>query len=90
MLYIWGNSHPNNNNIRRNTNLIDKETIKRLMGAISFGYGIFLLTASLLPTKLLRIISIFGFEGNRDIGISCLTFSRESDDIRSTISTLVS
>lgn len=57
------------------------------MGAAAFGYGIFQLTSSLLPAKLLKIISIFGFEGNRDLGISCLMFARTSTDMRAILST---
>lgn len=59
------------------------------MGAASFGYGIFQLTASLLPAKLLKIISIFGFEGNRDIGVACLMFARLSSDMRAILATYV-
>lgn len=57
------------------------------MGAAAFGYGIFQLTSSLLPNKLLKIISIFGFEGNRDIGIACLMFTRKSSDMRAVLAT---
>lgn len=59
----------------------------RLMGAVSFGYGIFQLSASLLPLSLLRIISFFGFEGNRVRGIDCLMYARLSDDMRAPLAT---
>lgn len=58
------------------------------MGAVSFGYGIFQLSASLLPLSLLRIISFFGFEGSRSMGINCLMHSRLSDDMRAPLSSL--
>lgn len=58
------------------------------MGAVAFGYGIFQLSASMLPMNLLRIISFFGFEGNRKTGISCLMFARLSTDMRATLATL--
>lgn len=67
---------------------IAPEHIQRLMGAVSFGYGIFQLSASLLPLSLLRIISFFGFEGNRTMGIRCLMHSRLSDDMRAPLSSL--
>lgn len=69
--------------------VIDTNTLKHLMAASSFGYGLFQLTTSLLPAKLLKIISIFGFEGNRDIGVSCLTYARSSSDMRATLATFV-
>lgn len=50
--------------------------------------GLFLLVSSLLPSKLLKIISIFGFEGNRNVGLSCLTYARTSNDVRSILATL--
>lgn len=52
------------------------------MGAASFGYGIFQLTVSLLPPNLIKFISFLGFGGNRDVGLSCLMYSENSDDIR--------
>lgn len=64
---------------------IEPDEIKRLMGAISFGYGIFQLSASLLPNHLLKIINFFGFESNRTVGISSLMYSRLSSDMRSTM-----
>lgn len=69
--------------------VIDSNALKHLMAASSFGYGLFQLTTSLLPAKLLNIISIFGFEGNRDIGVSCLTYARSSTDMRATLATFV-
>lgn len=64
---------------------MNQKDIERLMGAVSFGYGLFQLMSSLLPNKILKVISIFGFEGNRDIGMSCLKFARTSADMRSTL-----
>ncbi|XP_052866017.1 tetratricopeptide repeat protein 39C-like [Anopheles cruzii] len=64
------------------------EDIQRLMGAISFGYGVFQLSISLLPPSLLKLISFLGFEGDRTMGIACLSFSRHSDDMRAPLATL--
>lgn len=66
---------------------IDKEDLKRLMGAASFGYGLFQLSVSLLPPNLLKLISFFGFEGDRRIGIACLKHSRQSEDMRAPLAT---
>ena len=51
------------------SNGIPVVTLKRLMSAVSFGYGIFHLAVSLLPPKLLHLINAFGFEGDRQTGI---------------------
>ena len=51
------------------SNGIPVATVKRLMSAVSFGYGIFHLAVSLLPPKLLHLINAFGFEGDRQTGI---------------------
>ncbi|XP_058059382.1 tetratricopeptide repeat protein 39C-like isoform X2 [Anopheles bellator] len=64
------------------------EDIQRLMGAISFGYGVFQLSISLLPPSLLKLISFLGFEGDRTMGIACLSFSRHSVDMRAPLATL--
>ncbi|XP_040155914.1 tetratricopeptide repeat protein 39C-like isoform X1 [Anopheles arabiensis] len=64
------------------------EDIHRLMGAISFGYGVFQLSISLLPPSLLKLISFLGFEGDRAMGIACLSFSRQSTDMRAPLATL--
>lgn len=66
---------------------ISKEDLKRLMGAASFGYGLFQLSVSLLPPNLLKLISFFGFEGDRRIGIACLKHSRQSEDMRAPLAT---
>lgn len=67
------------NNIDAN----DFEEIRRLVGAVNFGYGIFQLCISLLPPHILKLISLFGFQGDRKFGINCLKLSRLSTDFRS-------
>lgn len=56
--------------------------IIRLMGAVSFGYGLFQLGVSLLPPSLIRLINIFGFSTNRENGIACLMYARLGSDMR--------
>ncbi|TRY69575.1 hypothetical protein TCAL_08624 [Tigriopus californicus] len=70
-----------------NPSTISAATIKRLMSAVSFGFGIFHLAVSLLPPKLLNIISFFGFEGDRQTGIQALHFARQGNDMRGPIAT---
>jgi hypothetical protein len=57
------------------------------MSAVSFGYGLFHLAVSLLPPKLLHFINLFGFEGDRQIGIQALHFARQGGDMRGPIAT---
>ena len=67
--------------------LLPPQTIRRLMSAVSFGYGIFHLAVSLLPPKLLNIIHFLGFEGDRQTGIQALHFCRQGPDMRSPLAT---
>ncbi|XP_066253168.1 uncharacterized protein [Euwallacea similis] len=70
------------------TEIIDKKTIMRLMGAISFGYGLFQLGVSLLPPSLTRLMSILGFAANRHTGIACLMYARLGIDMRAPLASL--
>ena len=67
--------------------LLPPQTIRRLMAAVSFGYGIFHLAVSLLPPKLLNVIYFLGFEGDRQTGIQALHFARQGPDMRSPLAT---
>lgn len=62
-------------------------TIKRLMAAVSFGYGLFHLAVSMLPPKLVNVVSFLGFEGDRQTGIQALLFARQGNDMRGPIAT---
>ena len=68
---------------------ISSSTVRRLMGAVSFGYGLFHLAVSLLPNKLLNVVHLLGFEGDRQTGIQALLFSRQGSDMRAPIATYV-
>lgn len=61
---------------------IEAADVQNLMGGICFGYGALQLCISLLPPNLLKLISIFGFEGDKNTGIQCLMQARKSNDIR--------
>lgn len=86
----YHNQHPNAyqyHQYRSQCQNISKEDLQRLMSAVSFGYGLFQLSVSLLPPNLLKLISFFGFEGDRRTGITCLKHSRQSDDMRAPLAT---
>ncbi|XP_040567969.1 tetratricopeptide repeat protein 39C isoform X2 [Lepeophtheirus salmonis] len=72
----------------RHLELIDVQNIKRLMSAVSFGFGLFHLAVSLLPPKLLNVIHFLGFEGDRQTGIQALHFTRQGSDMRGPLATL--
>ncbi|KAJ8957402.1 hypothetical protein NQ318_004882 [Aromia moschata] len=67
---------------------IDTATIERLMGAVSFGYGLFQLGISLLPPSLSKLTNILGFGANRQDGLSCLMYARLGRDMRAPLATL--
>ncbi|CAH1116013.1 unnamed protein product [Phaedon cochleariae] len=67
---------------------IEKEVIIRLMGAVSFGYGLFQLGISLLPPTLMRLINILGFAADRQNGLACLMYARLGSDMRAPLATL--
>lgn len=64
---------------------IEINELIRLLGATCYGYGLFLLSISLMPNNLLRLISIFGIDGNKETGLECLLYARKSKDLRAPI-----
>jgi hypothetical protein len=40
-------------------------TIKRLLGSVSFGFGLFQIALSFVPPKIMKLIKFLGFEGDR-------------------------
>ena len=81
------NSLPTTKNDMDAASLIPAATVRRLMAAVSFGYGLFHLAVSLLPPKLLNVIHFLGFEGDRQTGIQALHFSRQGNDMRGPLAT---
>ncbi|XP_017326821.1 tetratricopeptide repeat protein 39C isoform X2 [Ictalurus punctatus] len=67
---------------------VTAESLGRLKGSVSFGYGLFHLCISMVPPHLLRIINLLGFPGSRQEGLSALAYSSESKDMRAPLSTL--
>ncbi|KAF6199280.1 hypothetical protein GE061_007306 [Apolygus lucorum] len=90
-------AEPSNSGIRKrlyqffspvSTPQICPEEVKRLMCAVSFGYGLFHLCVSLLPTSALRFVHILGFASDRKVGIEALMFSRSGPDMRAPLASL--
>ena len=63
------------------------EVVNRLLGAVCLGYGSFQLLISMLPPKVLKIIEFLGFEGDREVGLSCLDICSHSRDMKSPMAT---
>lgn len=51
---------------------LTRETLSRLLGAVSFGYGLFQLALSMIPDKILKLIEFLGFHGDKVAGLEAL------------------
>ncbi|XP_054580059.1 tetratricopeptide repeat protein 39C isoform X2 [Eptesicus fuscus] len=67
---------------------VSEETLSRLRGAVSFGYGLFHLCISMVPPNLLKIVNLLGFPGDRHQGLSSLMCASESKDMKAPLATL--
>uniref|UniRef100_H3B7F6 Tetratricopeptide repeat domain 39C n=1 Tax=Latimeria chalumnae TaxID=7897 RepID=H3B7F6_LATCH len=67
---------------------ISEESLNRLKGSVSFGYGLFHLCISMVPPNLLKIINMLGFPGDRLQGLSSLMYASESKDMKAPLATL--
>ncbi|XP_064881229.1 tetratricopeptide repeat protein 39B [Oncorhynchus nerka] len=54
------------------------ESFRQFEGGVRLGIGSFNLMLSLLPQRILRLLEVIGFSGNRDFGLSGLTGSSGS------------
>jgi len=63
------------------------DDMDRLLGAVSFGYGIFRLFITLIPPKILWWIQLLGFEGDQDEGLALLEYASQSNDVKAPIAT---
>ncbi|XP_078450407.1 tetratricopeptide repeat protein 39C [Lampetra planeri] len=63
-------------------------TLQRLMGAVSFGYGLFHLCISMVPPNLLKIVNLLGFPGDRQQGLRSLAYASQSRDMKAPLATL--
>ena len=53
-----------------------------LRGAVYFGYGLMNIIMSLIPPKLMKLANLFGFHGDRQVGLQALEFSSNSQDMK--------
>ena len=56
--------------------------LHRLRGAVYFGYGIMNIVLSLIPPKLMKLANLFGFSGDRRLGLEALEFASRSQDMK--------
>ena len=61
----------------------------RLRGAVYFGYGLMNIIVSLIPPKLMKLANLFGFHGNRRVGLQALEFSSNSQDMKAPLARCV-
>ncbi len=54
----------------------------RLRGAVYFGYGLMNIVMSLIPPNLMKLANLFGFHGNRRVGLQALEFASNSQDMK--------
>ena len=65
------------------------ETVKRLLGAVSYGYGLFQILLSFMPPNLLILIKLFGFEGDRGVALKAISFTSISKDMRAPFADMI-
>ena len=54
----------------------------RLRGAVYFGYGLMNIIVSLIPPKLMKFANLFGFHGDRRVGLQALEYASNSQDMK--------
>ncbi|CAG5134205.1 unnamed protein product, partial [Candidula unifasciata] len=67
---------------------LSADVLTRLLGAVNFGYGTFQLCLSMVPPRILKLIEFLGFEGDREVGLSCLAFTSHTKDMKAPLATL--
>lgn len=65
-----------------NDNEMLQEFFDRFQGVVSFGYGIFQICIFMVFFKILKLIELFGFEGDRDVGLVVLDYFSYSKDMK--------
>ncbi|XP_037384096.1 tetratricopeptide repeat protein 39B-like [Talpa occidentalis] len=66
----------------------ESKTYRQLAGGIKFGLGAFNLLLSLVPPKILKLLNIVGYSGDRDIGLTLLRESASESHINNILSVL--
>ncbi|CAF4832586.1 unnamed protein product, partial [Rotaria sp. Silwood1] len=70
------------------TNELSLYTIKRLLGSVSFGYGLFQIALSFVPPRIMKLIKFLGFEGDRKAALAALRFASQSTDMKAPLANL--
>ena len=60
--------------------------LTEVRAAIAFGYGLSNLVVSLIPPRILQVIQVFGFAANQDLGLMCLNYVCNSQDVKAELS----
>ena len=68
---------------------ISPEAIKRLLGGVSFGYGVFQICLSFLPPNILKLVIILGFVSDRSVALKAFNFTSNSKDMRAPFADMV-
>jgi len=80
---------PDFSDMRPGLGEVSKDALGRLLGAVSFGYGVFRLLVSLIPPKILWWIQFLGFDGDQDEGLACLEYCGQSADMKAPLAMYV-
>eukprot|EP01134_Creolimax_fragrantissima_P008040 CFRG8040T1 len=64
------------------------ELHEEFLAGVRMGYGMFNLMISMLPPKVLKLLEFIGFKGDRELGMSLLQRSGDTDTLRATMSNL--
>ncbi|XP_002167925.3 tetratricopeptide repeat protein 39C isoform X1 [Hydra vulgaris] len=67
---------------------LSNEEAKYLTESFSFGYGLVQIALSVVPATLLKFCEVFGFHVNKEVGLSSLLISSNSNDMKSPIARL--
>ena len=61
----------------------------RLRGAVYFGYGLMNIIMSMIPPQLVKLANLFGFHGNRRVGLQALEYASNSQDMKAPLARYV-
>ncbi|XP_033110223.1 tetratricopeptide repeat protein 39C-like [Anneissia japonica] len=67
---------------------ITEESLGRLKGAVSFGFGLLQLCISMMPPNVLKLVNMFGFHGDKEFGLTCLEEASRSTDMKAPLAML--
>lgn len=66
------------------------DMVDKLLGDVSFGYGLFHLCMSILSPQIVRVIQFLGFSSDRRLGLKCLQFASGKSTMKGPLATYVS